>query len=256
MSWFEVLFLSFIEGATEYIPVSSTGHLILTSFFLHEQTTEFTKAFNIVIQFGAILAVLFVYPERFRWNPSFYQKLLVAFLPAAVIGLLFKKNLELLLDNVLVVAISLILGGVVFILIDKKLDRWRRETLNLENLSYTDCLKIGCAQCLAFVPGVSRSAASMVGGILVGLDRTAATQFSFFLAVPTLSAAAGIKFLDVLKVADAGNLWKLLAGVILSFLFSVVSLKWLIMMVARFGFTPFGYYRILVGLVVIAVLYF
>lgn len=256
MSWFEVFLLSLVEGATEFIPVSSTGHLILTSALLHLQEQDFTKAFNVVIQFGAILAVVVCYPRRFtRWDLDFFKKLFVSFLPAAVIGLLFKKKIEALLGDVTVVAVSLIAGGIVFLFVDRWLARFRKPALAIETMSYLDCLKVGFAQCCAMVPGVSRSASTIIGGVLVGLDKTAATEYSFFLAVPTLTAAAALKFLDVLKHRDPQSLLFLGAGVVLSFIFSVVSLKLLIHLVARYGFTAFGWYRILVGALVLWVVY-
>jgi undecaprenyl-diphosphatase len=256
MTWFEVFYLSLVEGLTEFIPVSSTGHLILTSFFLSENATEFSKAFHIVIQFGAILAVVYCYPERFKWNLPFFSKLAVGFLPAAVIGLLFKKRIEFLLESVQVIAWALILGGVVFLFIDKRLKNFVRKDLTIETLSYKQCLLIGLAQCCAFIPGMSRSASTIIGGVFVGLDRTSATLFSFFLAVPTLTGAAGIKLFDALQFADQKSLMQLGAGVVLSFVFSVVALRLLIHLVGRFGFAPFGWYRIAIGLLVLWMVHF
>ncbi len=256
MSWLDIFVLSLVEGLTEYIPVSSTGHLILISSVLKLQETDFLKAFNVVIQFGAILAVVVCYPHRFRWNLDFFKKLFISFLPVAFLGLLLKKKIEILLGSPTVVAVALILGGVIFILFDRWLDRFEKKDLSIDSLSWQDCLKIGFSQCLAMVPGVSRSAATIFGGLFVGLSRSAATEYSFFLAVPTLTAAAALKFLDVLRMEASGQDYLFLSvGTLLSFVFSVISLKLLIHVVSKFGFKYFGFYRVLVGALVLYSMY-
>jgi undecaprenyl-diphosphatase len=252
VNYFEVILLSFIEGLTEFLPVSSTGHLILTSALLGIEEQGFVKAFNIIIQFGAILSVLVIYWRRFLPNIPFYKKLFIAFLPAAVIGLLVKSRIDALLDSVIVVGTSLFLGGIILIWSDRFFKEEGRKLKDIDQLSWQDCLKIGFIQCFAFVPGVSRSAATIIGGLSLGLSRKAAAEFSFFLAVPTLTGAALVKSLGVIKTIDSSQVQLLILGIFLSFLFAWASIRFMISIVSRYGFRHFGYYRIIVGLLIFA----
>lgn len=252
MTYLQGLLLSFIEGLTEFLPISSTGHLIITSHFLGIAEDGFVKSFNIIIQFGAILSVLVLYHQRFRWNYEFYKRLLLAFLPAAVIGLLVKSRIDTLLDSVNVVAWSLLIGGLVLIVSDHFVPEQNSSKYNIENLPYSRCIALGLIQCLAFIPGVSRSGASILGGLGIGLSRKEAAEFSFFLAVPTLAGATFIKSLKVWHdFQTLDNLKMLLFGSFFSFLFATVAIVFFIRIVSRYGYKYFGIYRVLLGLFLI-----
>ncbi len=247
MNWFEVVFLSLIEGITEFLPVSSTGHLILTSAMFGIQDEGFVKAFNIIIQFGAILAVVYLYWKRFLPNMSFYKKIFVAFLPAAVIGLAVKSKIDLILGSVYVVAVSLILGGIILVWTDRKFESLSTSGKKTDDLSLVDCLKLAFIQCLAFVPGVSLSGATIVGGLFMGMKRKEAAEFSFFLAVPTLTGAAFVKSLKLIHDIDQSQIIFLIAGTVLSFIFALAAIRFFIGLVSSYGFKFFGYYRIIIG---------
>lgn len=252
MHMFEVFILSLVEGLTEFLPVSSTGHLILTSFFMGIQEEGFVKSFNIIIQFGAILSVLVLYWKRFLPNLEFYKKLFIAFLPAAVIGLAVKSKIDQILDSVVIVAVALIIGGVILVWSDyyfKEAEKNPRQ--KIVSLSWKDCLKLGLIQCFAFIPGVSRSAATILGGLYLGLSRKEAAEFSFFLAVPTLTGAAFIKSLGVIKTIEQDQIFLLFSGVVLSFFFALLAIKFFITIVSRYGFKHFGYYRIVLGTLIL-----
>jgi undecaprenyl-diphosphatase len=253
MDLLTILILSIVEGITEFLPISSTGHLIIASYLLGIIDDEFVQSFNIAIQFGAILSVCVLFPkEFFPIRVQFYSRLFVAFLPAAVIGFLLKDFLNTLLDRVDIVAWALIFGGLLLIFLDRKLGSSRKS--QIQDLSYKQCLFIGLGQCLAMIPGVSRAAASIFGGLAVGLNRTQATYFSFFLAVPTLSAAGLYKSKDIIQSFSADHLLALSLGIFLSFSIAALSIKFLIKIVRTFGLAPFGYYRIGLGLVILAIL--
>lgn len=246
MSWFEVFILSLVEGLTEFLPVSSTGHLILTSALLGISEEGFVKSFNIIIQAGAILAVLTIYWKRFLPNLDFYRRVLIAFLPAAVIGLLVKKQIDLVLDSVLVVSWALILGGVVLIWFDRK-NTLTQASKTIDQLSNRDCLILGLIQCLAFIPGVSRAGATIIAGLSLGLSKKESAEFSFFLAVPTLLGASFIKSLGLFETIQPQEWAPLLVGIVLSYLFAVLAIRFFISLVEKFGLRHFGYYRILLG---------
>ncbi len=253
MSWLDVLILSFIEGATEFLPISSTGHLIVASELLGLQEDHFVQSFNIIIQLGAILSVLFVYWRRFLPNLTFYKKLFIAFLPAAIIGLLLKNKIDIVLNNILLVGLTTFFGGFVLIWSDYYFKSEGQDLKDIPDLSWLDCFKIGLIQCFAFLPGVSRSGATIIGGLSLGLKRKAAAEFSFFLAVPTLAGAAFIKSLQAIKTIESDQVSYLAVGLVLSFLFALLAIKTMVSIVSRFGFKHFGYYRILLGLVIITV---
>lgn len=246
-----LILLSFIEGLTEFLPISSTGHLILTSAYLGLNEDFFIQSFNIIIQFGAILSVLVLYRRRFfPIRPLFYSRVLVAFLPAAIIGFLLKSKLELLLGSVYVVAVSLLVGGVLLIVMDKRAEK-SAPSLELENLTIKQALILGLIQCFAMIPGVSRAGATILGGLGLGLSRKDATEFSFFLAVPTLTAAAGYKTLKILPQIQSSQLMDLLIGTVLSFIFALLAIRFFINLVSRFGLIHFGWYRIILGALIL-----
>jgi len=250
MSFINVIILSFIEGLTEFLPISSTGHLILTSAALGIQDEGFIKSFNIIIQFGAILSVVFLYYKRFLPNIPFYKKIIIGFLPAAIIGLLVKDKIDAILGSVTVVAWALIVGGVILVLSDKYFEK-KANNKTVETLSTLDCLKIGFIQCFAFIPGVSRSAATILGGLGLGMTRKEAAEFSFFLAVPTLTGAAALKTFGILNTIQADQIGYLALGTFLSFIFAIIAIQFFIKMVSEYGFKYFGYYRIILGIIIL-----
>ncbi|MDX1672009.1 MAG: undecaprenyl-diphosphate phosphatase [Balneolaceae bacterium] len=247
MSIIDVIILGIIEGLTEFLPISSTGHMILTSEILGLKSTEFLKTFEISIQLGAIMAVVYLYRERLMTSFVVYQKLFVAFLPAAVIGFLAYDFIKGYLFNAYVVSVALIIGGVFLIL----LDRWTsgREQIygDLEEVSYTGAVQIGLFQCLAMIPGTSRAAASIFGGIFAGLDRKQATEFSFLLAIPTMFAATGYDLLKTSAELNQNEIILLLTGGAIAFIFAWLAVKAFIAIVVKHGFHHFGYYRIVLG---------
>lgn len=250
MNYIDVFILALIEGLTEFLPVSSTGHLILASNALGLNDEGFIKSFNIIIQFGAIASVLVLYWRRFLPNLAFYKRLIVAFLPAAIIGLLVKDKIDAILGSVEVVAWALILGGIVLIWSDKYF-KSDRATKTIDTFSLADCLKLGLLQCFAFIPGVSRSGATIIGGLYLGLSRKEAAEFSFFLAVPTLTGASFIKTLGIIHTIESSQIGLLIVGCILSFIFALIAIKFFIDLVSRFGYKHFGVYRILLGTVIL-----
>lgn len=252
MNFIEAIILAVVEGVTEYLPISSTGHLIITSALMGIHEQAFTKDFTVIVQFGAILSVLVLYWRRFMTSKEFYFKLLVAFLPAAVIGLLVKDVIDGILGDVRVVAIALILGGVVLLFIDR-LFAAQEKTLTAENrgsiekMTFAQAFGIGCIQCLAFIPGVSRAASSIIGGLGMKLTRQAAAEFSFFLAVPTLTAATALKLLKVYKTIEPGQLPLIIVGNVVAFFVGAITIKTFIKYLTQRGFFVFGIYRILLG---------
>lgn len=248
MSYFHILILSFVEGLTEFLPVSSTGHLILTNHFLGLESSEFSKAFDVIIQFGAIAAVLVIYKERFKFNLEFYKKLFIGFLPAAIIGFLAKKAVSDMMESATVVAWALIIGGIVMIITDWIFSRKGEEN---EPVTYKNSLIIGLSQCLALIPGVSRSASTIVSGQMVGLSKKDAAEFSFFLAVPTLTAATLYKFWKIKDIVHSEHLAQLAVGIVLSFIFAIFAIRFFLAIVKNYGFKWFGVYRIILGAIVL-----
>lgn len=274
MTTAEAVILAVVEGITEYLPVSSTGHLIISEALLKMQKNSFTNVYIINIQFGAILSVVFLYWRRFLQSFDFYLKLFVAFLPAAVIGFLLNKHIDALLSSVVTVAITLILGGVVLIWVDKFFHKQIEEGAAVEDyedvtvidefgieqkksmlkkldISWMQALVIGCFQCIAMIPGVSRSASTIVGGLYQKLNIKHAAEFSFFLAVPTITAASlykVYKHFDDIKGTDI-NL--LLIGNVISFVVAMIAIKFFISLITRYGLRFFGYYRIAVGVIIL-----
>ncbi len=258
MTTIQAIILAIIEGLTEFLPVSSTGHMIIASSFFGIAEDDFTKLFTIVIQLGAILSVVVLYFKRFFQSIDFYFKLLVAFIPAVVLGLLLSDYIDAMLESVITVAVSLIIGGIILL----KVDDWfapDEETQDTENISYSTAIKIGLFQCLAMIPGVSRSGASIVGGMSQKLSRKTAAEFSFFLAVPTMFGATAKKCYDYYKagfvISDAQvNL--LIIGNVVGFIVALLAIKSFIGYLNRNGFKVFGYYRIAAGIAILLIHYF
>ncbi|MEI6142445.1 MAG: undecaprenyl-diphosphate phosphatase [Mariniphaga sp.] len=252
MSLLHSIIIAIVEGLTEFLPVSSTGHMIITQKILAMPSTDFVKAFTVNIQFGAILSVVVLYWKRFFQTWDFYLKLLIAVLPALVIGFLFSEKIDLLLENVIVVAITLVIGGVFMLFVDK----WFDYPDESQEMDWKRSLKIGFYQCIAMVPGVSRSMATIVGGMATKLTRKNAAEFSFFLAVPTMAAASGYKLLKLVMDPQSAsmltdNLVTLLIGNIVAFLVAMAAIKFFITFLTKHGFKAFGYYRIVVGIAII-----
>ncbi|GAB4325709.1 MAG: undecaprenyl-diphosphate phosphatase [Bacteroidales bacterium] len=247
MNWIEAVIIAIVEGITEFLPISSTGHMILTQGVMGLESNDFIKAFIINIQFGAILSVVVLYWKRFLQSLTFYYKLFVAFIPAAVIGLLAGDFIDMLLENVYVVAVMLILGGIVLIFVD----RWFNNPSEDQSVSYSTAFKIGLYQCIAMIPGVSRSAATIIGGMTQKLNRTTAAEFSFFLAVPTMLAASGYKLTKNYQAITLDNIWVLVLGNVVAFIVALIAIKSFISYLTKHGFKVFGWYRIVVGMAIL-----
>lgn len=253
MTLLQAILLAIIEGITEFLPVSSTGHMIIGSTLMGIQQDEFVKLFTVAIQFGTILSVVVLYWKRFFQSVDFYLKLLVAFLPAVAAGLLFKDAIDMLLENAFVVGLALFGGGIVFLFID----RWAPGGTEAgpQPIGWRRALIIGAWQCLAMVPGVSRSAATIIGGLTQGLTRRHAAEFSFFLAVPTMFAATVKSMHDYLDDGGAftGEHLQLFAvGNLVAFVVAIIAIRGFIGYLTRHGFRAFGWYRIAVGGLIIA----
>ena len=273
MNTLETIIIAIVEGLTEFLPVSSTGHMIITQNLLGVESTPFVKAFTFIIQFGAILSVVVLYWKRFfRLNHTpapegatplkkflhkydFYWKLLVAFIPAAVLGLLFSDMIDAMLESVMVVAITLILGGIFMLFCDKIFNKGSEKTKLTEKRAFW----IGMFQCISMIPGVSRSMATIVGGMAQKLTRKAAAEFSFFLAVPTMFAATCFKLLKIFLEPDGmqilkDNLGPLIIGNVVAFIVAMLAIKFFISFVTKYGFKAFGWYRIIVGAIILVML--
>ncbi len=273
LTTFETIIIAIVEGLTEFLPISSTGHMIVTQNLLAVESTEFVKAFTVIIQFGAILSVVCLYWKRFfRLNKEpapagvhglklflhkfdFYWKLLIAFIPAAIIGFLLSDKIDQLLESILVVAVMLIAGGIFMLYTDKI---FASEKNQGTGLTERKAFNIGLFQCIAMIPGVSRSMATIVGGMAQKLTRKEAAEFSFFLAVPTMFAATIYKLLQLFL--DGGteilvqNMPALIIGNIIAFVVAMLAIKFFINFVTKYGFKAFGWYRIITGVLIIIML--
>lgn len=248
MTTIHAIIIAIVEGITEFLPISSTGHMIITESILGMNIDDFTKAFTVSIQLGAILSVIVLYWKRFFQTFDFYVKLFIAFLPAAVLGFLLDKYIDELLGSVLTVAITMFLGGILLLFVDK----WFNKPTRDQEMTSTKALKIGFFQCISMIPGVSRSAATIVGGMTQKLTRTAAAEFSFFLAVPTMFAATIFKLYKLYsanhQIFNSDTIHVLIIGNIVAFVVAMLAIKVFITYLTKHGFKIFGYYRIIVGL--------
>jgi undecaprenyl-diphosphatase len=258
MTVVESIIIGIVEGITEFIPISSTGHMIITEKLLGVAENDFTKVFTIAIQLGAILAVVVLYWQKFFdfKNWKFYFKLLIGVIPAIILGLLFSKKIDALLESSTTVAVTMLAGGILLIFVDKFFTRPRIQSE--KQVSYTKSFAIGVWQCLAMIPGVSRSAASIIGGMQQKLTRSAAAEFSFFLAVPTMLAATGYKLLKFYQDDGGftGEEIKLLAiGNIVAFIVAMIAIKFFIEFLKKHGFRVWGIYRVIVGIILLMMIY-
>ncbi|MHC2992034.1 UDP-diphosphatase [Pontibacter sp. HJ8] len=269
MSEWQAVILAIVEGLTEFLPVSSTGHMIIASALMGINELPITKIFAVNIQFGAILSVVVLYWKRFLTSFELYQKLLLAFIPAAIIGFMLNDVIDAMLGSVFITALMLVVGGVVLLFVDK----WFAHAEE-NRITYKNAFVIGFFQCIAMIPGVSRSAASIVGGLAQGVNRKAAAEFSFFLAVPTMLAASSYKLIkDLLKlelsdivkfdlvkiqnsfdVITSDDLKLLLIGNVVAFIVAMFAIRFFINFLAKYGFKMFGYYRIALGIALLALL--
>ncbi|MBS1917368.1 MAG: undecaprenyl-diphosphate phosphatase [Bacteroidetes bacterium] len=260
MSIINTIILAIVEGLTEFLPISSTGHMIIASSFLGIEKDEFTKLFEVAVQLGAIISVVVLYYKKFFdfARIKFYIKLMIAVIPAIVLGLLFSKKIDALLESPTTVAVMLLLGGIVLLFIDNV---FKNPVIqDEEKISVRRGFIIGIWQCLAMIPGTSRSAASIIGGMQQKLTRKVAAEFSFFLAVPTMLAATGYKLLKAYKetpelLHNHANVQALIIGNIVAFIVAVLAIKFFIGFLQKHGFKLFGYYRIVAGIVLLLLIW-
>lgn len=255
MNIWQALVLAIIEGITEFLPISSTGHMIIASALMGIAHDPLVKVFEISIQFGAILAVVVLYFKRFFRSINFYVRLLCAFIPTMIVGLLLKDYIDQWLESVPVVAVSLLVGGIILLFVD----RWfaRNEALPDAEPSYLQAAFIGLAQTISMVPGVSRSAATIIGGMGTGLNRKSAAEFSFFLAVPTMAGATVLSIYKQreLVLGQLDNLGIIVFGMVVAFVVALLAIRLFIGYLTKYGFRAFGWYRIILGLVLLVLLY-
>ena len=258
MTTLQAIILAIIEGITEFLPISSTGHMIIGSSIMGIASDPFVKMFTICIQFGAILSVVVLYFKNFFKSIDFYVKLLAAFIPTAILGLLLKKHIDTLLENVIVVGILLLVGGIILLFIDKIFEKNEKEPDNTVTLKKG--FIIGLFQSISMMPGVSRSAATIIGGLTQKLDRKTAAEFSFFLAVPTMFAATLKSMYDVYKetpqLLNSSNIGILALGNAVAFVVAMLAIKFFIGILTKYGFKFFGYYRIIIGTAILLLYFF
>lgn len=252
MSLIQAIFLAIIEGLTEFLPISSTGHMVIASSAMGIAEDRFVKLFTVAIQLGAILSVVVLYYKRFLQSFNFYVKLLIAFIPSAILGLLLNDYIDQWLEKPMLVAFSFILGGIVLLYVDKYFAK--NELSGESEIDNSKAVKIGFFQCISLIPGVSRSAATIIGGLSQKLTRKSAAEFSFFLAVPTMFAATGYKLFEFYK--DGGGFTSeetklLLVGNVVAFIIAMIAIKSFIGFLSRYGFRMFGFYRIALGVLII-----
>jgi len=252
---FIALILGIVEGLTEFLPISSTGHMIIASSLMGIETDDFIKLFTVCIQLGCILSVFVLYFKRFFQTIDFYLKLFVAFIPAVIAGVLFKSAIDQMLESPLTVAVGLVVGGVFLLFVDKLFNK--PKFTESSSITYKQAFITGCFQVLAMVPGVSRSAATIVGGMQQGFTRRAAAEFSFFLAMPTMLGATVKTLYDYYKDGNeisSSQMNMLLIGNVVAFVVGIFAMRFFVDFLARKGFKLFGYYRILVGSIIILLL--
>ena len=260
MTIIQTIILAIVEGITEFLPISSTGHMIIVSSLMGIEKDEFVKLFEVAIQLGAIVSVIVLYWKKFfplnKWN--FYIKLIIAVIPALILGFLLGDKIDALLESPITVAISLLIGGIVLLFIDNV---FKSHTIDDdERITYGKGFIIGIWQCLALIPGVSRSAASIIGGMQQKLTRRLAAEFSFFLAIPTMAAATGYKLLEKNKknpaiITDRNNIKLLVIGSFIAFIVAMIAIKFFISYLQKYGFKLFGWYRILAGIVLLILIW-
>ena len=271
MNLIQAIIIAIVEGITEYLPISSTGHMIITSSLMDIHKQEFTKLFEVAVQLGAILAVVVLYWKKFfdfkRWQ--FYVKLIIAVIPAIVLGALFSDKIDALLESPTTVAITLLLGGIFLLFVDKIFNQQAGNRIETEEaVSNGKAFAVGLWQCVAMVPGVSRSAATIIGGMQQKLSRKLAAEFSFFLAVPTMCAASGYSLFVKdwngsgtaqkgyeLILSSSDNLYAFIVGNIVAFVVAMLAIRFFIGFLQKRGFRLFGWYRIIAGIVLLILIF-
>jgi undecaprenyl-diphosphatase len=260
MTYLQAIIIAIVEGLTEFLPVSSTGHMVITSSLMGIQEDSFTKLFEVVIQLGAILSVVVLYWKRFLQSFDIYLKLAVAFAPAALFGVLLYKHIKELLSSPLIIAAILLLGGIVLLFVDNWFSKNEAIDNEKSDITYKNAFVIGCFQVLAMIlPGLSRSAATIIGGLTQQLNRHRAAEFSFLLAVPTMAAASLKEGYEYFKDTKAGiiaplsneQVWTLLLGNAVAFVVALIAIKTFISFLTKHGFKVFGWYRIAIGLLIL-----
>jgi undecaprenyl-diphosphatase len=251
MDYLQAAIIAIVEGITEFLPISSTGHMIITEKFLGLESTSLLNVYKITIQFGAILSVICLYWRRFIQSTDFYFKLFAAFLPAAIFGFLLSDLIDRMLGNVWIVAVTMILGGFVLLFIDGWLNNDNPEN---QEITYPKAFKIGLFQVISMIPGVSRSAATIIGGMAQRLSRSQAAEFSFFLAVPTMFAASVWELHKYYSQINASNFSIIFFGNIIAFIVALIVIKFFITFLKKHGFKVFGYYRIIIGGIILVML--
>lgn len=247
MDLINVVILSVVEGVTEFLPISSTGHLVLVSKLLNIPQTEFNKSFEIIIQLGAILAVVFIYIKKLFLDRELLKRTLIAFLPTGILGFLFYKIIKVyLLGNIYVTLVSLIVGGLIMIYMEKGFKG--KSGREIGDLTYTQSFGVGLIQSVSMIPGVSRAAATILGGMFLGLSRKAAVELSFILAIPTMAAATGYDLLKNYKEFEVSDFTSLGIGFVISFMVALIVVKWLLNYIKKYDFVPFGIYRIILAI--------
>jgi len=254
MDIFQAIIIGIIEGFTEFLPISSTGHMIVASEFLGISQNNLTKAYEVIIQFSAILAVMLIYKDKITFKKvDLWMKLLVAFLPLAVVGFIFKDQIKELF-NIQTVAIMFIVGGVVFLVVEYFYNPSQAHQSDVEKVSYKQALIIGVSQIFSLIPGTSRAGATIIGGLLVGLDRKASSEFSFLLAIPVMGAVSGYDLLKHYHEFVDINYTPFIVGFIVSFIVAYITIKLFLAFIQRFTFVAFGVYRILFGIFLLMII--
>ena len=247
----QAIIIGVIEGFTEFLPISSTGHMIVASQFMGIEESALVKAYEVIIQFAAILAVMLIYRDKMSFSKvELWKKLLLAFFPLAIVGFIFKDQIKALF-SVEVVAVMFIIGGIVFLLVEKFYREEKSYTVDVESVSYRQALWVGIAQIFSLIPGTSRAGATIIGGLLVGLDRKTSAEFSFLLAIPVMAAVSGYDLLKHYKDFADANWLAFVVGFIVAFAVAYLTIKLFLAFLQRFTFVPFGIYRIVFGLVLL-----
>ncbi len=254
MDIFQAVILGIIEGFTEFLPISSTGHMIVASKFLGLPQSEDIKAFEVIIQLSAILAVFSLYRDKFSFKKiELWKKVILAYFPLAIVGFVFRHQIKELF-SLQVVAIMFIIGGIVFLIVEKFYDENERTINDVEDIGYKEALYIGIAQIFALIPGTSRAGASIIGGLLSKLSRSASAEFSFLLAFPVMLSVSGYDMIKHFNEFDTKSLTTLAIGFIVSYITALFSMKFLLSFLSKFTFVSFGIYRILFGIILLTLL--
>lgn len=253
MTFIQALVLAIIEGITEFLPISSTGHMIIAAHFMSIENKTLLKGFEVIIQFGAILSVVVLYSQRFlRLNVEFYKKLIIAFIPTGLIGFILKNKIDQWLESVQIAAWALIIGGFILIASDF-IFKSHHNHRKVDNLLIKDSLLLGLFQSIALIPGVSRSGATIVGGLFLKMNKKEAAEFSFFLAVPTMAAATIYKSVKIIPTLNANDFLIITLGSVVAFIVAYAAIKFFIHLVGKYGFLYFGVYRILLGTIILLI---